>query len=612
MPMSIQASSASYAAGADLSALSVLDTIVGSHGNTNGMGLLLTQCTLGAFGSQSPDVRWVTQGNAFGILHLRNLVTSSQIPVGANVTLAGYIVAGLTGNSLATGDNFLPDEVVDLLQSLQTNPAPVVAPKEALNSGTLANTMTAASAAAVQGVQWFQDNAVALTTVAGNGGFDYHVQTGAVLMVDDEDSNYGEAYKLAGLCLRFLRTGDLALVPMIEAQAAYHVQIEQDAVAQYGSFWSGSVPYFYWPSPISSGSTYTVEGGVTGTTGTDVDPAFGVAKGPITYTQGQVRRATSIDQMHMMGLGLYHYLYLLRNETAITANTTLRASVLSYLSRVVTFEAAHWTSATSRFIANLYAVCTGVHPTNNVGMTSSNVTNPYNGQQFGGWQVSDTDLYDTLHGVNPSSNVTLDNFFNSTVAPNSTVPDVKRYMQGMTKDMLASDFGRHDVTDTTASWNLTYTTFPYPAGWLPRAAGGTQYRFNAARAGDDHYLEVQSGYRDSLNGRAAQRMIVVALTAMMDPTYRVPIEMTGGTTVVRDVLITDAVDALARTIAVYGPEPMTKAQRYAVAGWMGEGSSFDPQRADSAMTGYWLMASELWHLVRGGVSYSTLYPIGTF
>ena len=41
---------------------------------------------------------------------------------------------------------------------------------------------------------------------------------------------------------------------------------------------------------------------------------------------------------------------------------------------------------------------------------------------------------------------------NAVVAPDTTVAATTRYMQGRTKDMLASDYGQHDVTSTTASW----------------------------------------------------------------------------------------------------------------------------------------------------------------
>jgi hypothetical protein len=107
-------------------------------------------------------------------------------------------------------------------------------------------------------------------------------------------------------------------------------------------------------------------------------------------------------------------------------------------------------------------------------------------------------------------------------------------------------------------------------------------------------------------------MAVVALAALLDPTALIPLELTGGSTVVREVLITTALDDMGMTMAAYLPEPTTKAIRFAVAGKMGETTSFDPQRIDSAYTGYWMYALELWHLVRSGANYADYYPIGSW
>lgn len=595
-----------------LAALTVNGSIFGSHGNIVGTGLLINSAALSGFTGQSPTLFWQADVTSFPRLQIRNLTTSPNIPVNATIDLDFWYVIGSTSNGTSGGDNLLPDEVVKILQGLAgAAPTVSVATKETYVAG-LTTTMALAGSRNVEAINWFQTNAVAKTTVAGNGGYDWNVQTSTVSMVDDEDSNYGEAYKLAGLCLRYLRTHDSALVASIEAQAQYHINIEQAAIAAYGSYWSGSTPYFYWPS-VTASSGLSTEGGVQGggTTGVDCDPTFnGGVKATINYTQGQVRRNTSIDQMHMVALGLYHYYYLLRNETAITANTTLRANVLSLISRMVTFEAAHWTSATSRLVANLYRICQSLTPNNNVGLTDVNVATPYNGSEFGPWQVSDGNAI----SANPSANISLDSFINAVCAPDSLLSSTTRYMQGRTKDMMAADFGRHDVVAGTATWNTSETIFTYPGGWVPRAAGGTTYNFTNGRAGDDHFLTVSSGYRDSLNGRAGQRMIVIALTALLDPAYLVPIELTGGTTVVREVNIVTAFDAMALTLAQYLPEPTIKAIRYAVVGKMGETSSFDPQRVDSAYTGYWMMALELWHLVKllqqGRFVTSDYYPIG--
>lgn len=603
-----------FLANADLTALSLTGLIVGGHGNTHAIGMLVNSVSLNGFGSQSPQVIWISDGSAVARLQLRNLTTASQIPANATIAVDFWLVTSMTTGATTVGDNLLPDELVALMRTLTAAPTVSVGSVETYSNG-VADTLTTASARAVAAVEWFQDNALTRCGAAWNAAYEYNVvsQTtvvqGGSAPVDDHDANYGEAYKLAGLCLRYLRTHDAALIPLIEYQAAYHVTIEQLAVSSYGSFWEGSTPYWIWTVATPS-SGLTAEGGIAGggTTGTNVDPTFnGGSYGTINYSQGEVRRNTSIDQMHMVGLGLYHYFHLLRNEPAITANTSLRTDVLDLLSRMVTFEQAHWTTATSRFITNLYSVCTGVTPTQNVGLEAGDVANPYHGAQFGSWQISDTDNFQ----ADPSSNLTIDNFMNSVVAPDTNLAALIRFMKGRTEDMLASDYGRHDVT-VASGIATTGTSGYYDKGWLPRAAGGTYYRYTNGRTGDDHFLESRTGYRDSMNGRAPQRMIVVALTALLDPTFMVPVEMLGGSTIVREVAVTTAVDELGMTAALYLPEPTTLAHRFAVAGWLGKSSSFDPQTVDSAFTGYWMMFVELWYLVRAGASYSTYYPIGSW
>jgi hypothetical protein len=71
-----------------------------------------------------------------------------------------------------------------------------------------------------------------------------------------------------------------------------------------------------------------------------------------------------------------------------------------------------------------------------------------------------------------------------------------------------------------------------------------------------------------------------------------------GSTVLRSVPITTALDAWMQTTALYATEPTTKGQRFTTAGYFGKSSTYDPQVIDSAFTGYWMMALELWFLVQ--------------
>lgn len=608
-----------YVGSEDITDLPVLNTIIGRHTGFGGAAIVVKRISLTGFGSQSPEAVWVSDSSRNAYLQLRNLTTSSVIPAGAEIEVEFWFVDSFTGSGPVSLGHAVPDEIVALMDSVVTATTNDIGGVE-LRPTDKADSLEQASVNTVAGIKWMQDNAVAVHTISGNAAYEYDVQTGLVAsaagsVVDDHDANYGDAYKLAGLCFCYLRTHDPALIPLIEYQANYHVQIEQDAVAQYGgTFWLGSAPYFYWTLPTPSGATnpsFANDGGTLANAGPlvgghAVDPNMpGGVLGQMNYSQGDVRRHTSIDQMHMVLLGLYHYRYLLRNESAITANATLWADVLAYIGRMRDFEALHFSAASSRLAANLYQICTTGTPTNANGQTDANVTNPYNGAQFGLWQISDTDDFQ----ANPSSNVTIDNFINSVCSPNTTLSALKRYMQGQTKDMLASDYGQHDVVSGLAA-DLGIVPDAYPQGWLPRAAGGTYYRFSSGRTGDDHYLEVRAGYRDALNGRAPQRAACVALTALLDPTYQVPIEMTGGTTIVRSVPVAEAAIDIVHSMGMYGVEPITKAQRHGVAGTLGRTSSFHPQIIDSAFTGYYMYAVELAHLVNEGADYTDYYPIG--
>lgn len=599
-----------------IGALAVPGTIFGSHGNGVGTGLLVNSISLNNFSPQAPTAFWQADSSSLPRLQLRNLTAASQIPLNATAVIDCWYIVGATPNTTATGDNLLPDEIVGVMQSLTgTAPTVSVAATETYVAG-LAPTMALAGSRAVDGITWFQTNALTRTATATNYGYRYDTKLGTTVLhsgapVDDHDANYGEAYKLAGLCLRYLRTGDASLVTLIENQVQFAINIEAKAVVDYGSFWSGSAPYWYWSTAAAS-TGLTAEGGLPDGDGA-VDPLFGGALGTINYTQGQVRRKTSKDQISMVALGLYHYLYLLRNSAAITANTTLRTNALALLNRMKTFEAAHYTSAAS-VCGNLYDICNGGTPTNHNGITATEYNDSSGvlmsdavnvAAQYTAWQVSDTD--NTT--ADPSANESMDNFMRAVYAPGSVIAGVQTYMHGRARELLASDFGRHD-TITSIAGAGTVTT--YPTGWLPRALNTAWYRFTSGRTGDDHFLETKGGYRDAMTGRSAQRMAAIALSALMDPTYVVPIELSGGVTVVREVLITTALDDLARSIATYGIEPTTKAQRADTPYWLGVSSNTDPSVVDSAFTGYWMFATELWQLVHAGASYATYYPIGTW
>jgi hypothetical protein len=82
-----------------------------------------------------------------------------------------------------------------------------------------------------------------------------------------------------------------------------------------------------------------------------------------------------------------------------------------------------------------------------------------------------------------------------------------------------------------------------------------------------------------------------------------------GATVLRSAPIVTLCDETAATLAAYGPEPTTKAMRFAVGANYGVATAANPQVVDSAFTGYWMMALELWYLVRANANVDDYYPI---
>jgi len=478
----------------------------------------------------------------------------------------------------------------------------------------LTATMLAASDNIVTGMRWMRDNGLARTGVAGNGSYEYDVvlNTTAVRSsstpVDDEDGNYGEAHKLHGLCLHYLRTHDANLIPDIEAQVQWHIDIEQRLVSQRGSYWVGSAPYWIWP--LATASTAKAGEGFG-------DPSInGGAGTSIAYNQGDVRVKSSIDQAHMVGHAMYAYLYLLRNEPAITANTTLWNDALAYVDRMATWELTNSTYSSptsSQAIANLNRVVQGLTPLVNNGINTGDfdpVT--WRGQQFGTWQLSGT-----VATINPSSNITIDNFMKAVYAPDSDVPGVTTYLKGMAMDMLASDVGQHDT-----DWHSNYSppVLPYPTGWALRAGAGDKFQYASPRtiasnngySTDLHYIWISdSAARDGLSGRGAQRLIVLCLLALLDPTYDVPTELNVDGTVKRSVNIVTACNQWAETMAEHLPEPtITNCVRFMAPMHLGVTGSHPTNVIDAAFTGYWAMAVELWHLVNNGADIADYYPIG--
>lgn len=608
--------------GAALAGLDVPTTIMGTAGNAQAAALWVDEVVISNFGTQTPNAKWTTATNRDATLQLRNLSSATQIPFGATVELNGWVVAGNNPSSTTTGDNLLPDEVIDIIRSLASSPAISVGTVDTFDSDSLDASLLTASDQCVAGIQWFQDHAVQYTGKAGNGAYSIRVDGTSVDRALDDDGSYGESYKLAGLCLRYLRTHEASLIPIIEQHVQYFLMIEADAVALYGSFWSGSIPYWYWPktTPSQSDPLWTFPPNDGNQDGTNPNN---------NYVQGQPRRRTSIDQTQIASIGFYHYLYLLRNEAAITANTALWAAAKAYIGRMATFQTANY-SAGYISVPNLNRIVNGLAPTTNNGVDddemntflNSTLPNPYWGMDpaFNDWQVENADGY----GIYTSSNQAHDDFFRALYAPDTTVTGLERLMKGFANDMAGANAYHHDLVFTThPEWNINFnsTTFPpYPSGWSllpyrsgPAPAGENRFRYQAGRTGDDHYLQVElSGYRDAMYGRAAQRLAVLCFVAMMDPTYEIPVEM-NLTTPLRTIPILDEIDNVARSLMLYCVNPNTNAVKVTASGWLGNATSLNnPYRIDSAVTGYWMMAVELVLAVKNGAVLADYYPAGSF
>jgi hypothetical protein len=587
------AAPASIATSSDTAGLTIAGSMVGGAGNTNCYGVRVNSAALSLGAGQSAAIVKWWGGN----LQIASTTSTQTIPQGSTITLDCWLLFHRTNSPATTGDNLTPTEARLLLRGLAVTPTATVAAAESYASASLAATMASAATKAVSGLDWFADNALAKTGLAANYAYQWNTVTSVVDVPDDDDGTYGHAHALHGLCLRYRRTRDASLIAKIERAAQYHLDIEAAAVATWGSFYNGSAPYFYAPKAMTKTAS---EGGLAGNY-TDA----GVATGPtltVNYTTGQPRRLTSVDQMNMVVHGLYAYLYLLRNESAITANTTLRTNVRAYLDRMATFE-GNYTPTNGRAARNLARKLDGLAALDANGRTNANTSTPYYGNLYDAWQRSNGDGV----AIGPSANTALVAFFQSLYSGDGTLAATTRYMQGEAQNTLTGDAGRHDVTYSPATWGVLGT---YPDSWgLRSAAVGNNTKYTSGRAGDDHYFSLTSGVRDSMTGRSAQRLGVLCLAALLDPTYSVPIETDGAGTVLRSVNIVTACDDMAQSLALYGRDPTTDAMRFSSTGFLG-GSG--PWTLDSAFTGYWMWASELWHLVHAGASYLDYYPVGNW
>lgn len=583
-----------------------LDTIIGAMTSQHAMAIVVNDVTFSDFGSQTPGLDWSSDASAYAYLAITNLSNGATIPQGASIVVDFIFADGSTNNPTTTGDGLLWDELIELMQGLSAEPS-ISTAVQTYSASSLRRTMELASGYAVEGCQWFIDNA--LTYVGRADNYGYSVQPGvpsSVKYADDNDSLYGSAHMLHGLCLRYRRTHDAALIPLIEAHVQQHLTAESEAVALYGSWWQGAAPYWFWPGPNPELTTYLNDSGIPGQT----DPTDGGPIGSQTYAVGQIRRSTSVDQLHMLGHGMYAYTYILKDEAAITANTTLSANAKAFVTRMKTFEAAH-ISAGGRGLHNLDDLVNGAGPSHNLSIT---VADTYVGDEMYKWQTNNTSPW-TPEG---QANSTLDAAMAYIYSPDVTADSIANFIRGRAQDFLAIDWSRHDMVQGAAVATRGVVG-KYPKGWTAKATVSTvkgYYEASRATVGNDAYptekhfykIETTGSNADVMYSRGAQRLVCMVLGEWFKPGMSVNLEMDGSTPV-RSITLREAIDDTARTLANYAINPETKTTRNTAAGYLAYGfqGDWDPLRTDATLSAYWLMAAELWLLLDSGADVSEFY-----
>jgi hypothetical protein len=196
---------------------------------------------------------------------------------------------------------------------------------------------------------------------------------------------------------------------------------------------------------------------------------------------------------------------------------------------------------------------------------------------------------------------------------------VLAYLIGVASDTVSLDLGQHAWTwGSGVSHDGNISQANYPIGWNLRsnAPGNTALTQAASPtaahgpyASDAHYIQVNDGgVRDQLNGRTFQRLALLCLLALINPSQKILVEMDGAPSpnanIRREIAITQLIDDLALTCSLYLVEPSTLAARVCANGALGTGT-YSPWTVMSNTTGYGLFAVELWFLVqqrRGGVN----------
>ena len=418
-------------------------------------------------------------------------------------------------------------------------------------------------------------------TIPGNPSWNYiyarNQISGRLYTANDDDGNYGNSHIGHGAALRLLRLGgaDADTARLLDYAAEYTLELEKAAVALYGPSFSGAFVYWAATYPISQ-----TDGGVA-----------------MDYAVGQPRRAFSSDQGHMGAHWIYAYLHLLRDlpDTVVSRRAAMldltRRAAVREATRPVGLEAPPgYGAGPTNLFGNLLRLLTGgaEGAARNNGLKN---TAPFYGTEYTAWKINQQ----ASRTANASSNSTIDTWMQGLVAPDSTQGGMIAFMTGASHDMLAMDLGRQNVTYAPGMFTRAGApTGAYPNGWsVPAGVTDNLFQYDAADTPPDTVRLGSGGARDGLNGRASQRAIVLAITALYDPDATIHINETGST-----VNVVDALEDMMHTVALYGMHNGNGLIRYSYPGYLGKTSTFDPDVTDPAFSGYALMACELYLLVK--------------
>lgn len=528
----------------------------------------------------------VVNSDSYGFsIAFEDMSTTTPIPNNASVTLSVTVMFHFK-NAAASATNMQPVDATRVLQSaypvIGTAGSVETVPSDSVTSD-IRNLMTMS----FTGARWFQTNASSYGGVSWNAAYQYDLQALKQAPCDDDDSSYGQGHLLHALVLRYLRTQDANLIPVIEYIVQYFIKLNQLLETRYGSVVYGMISYWVWPGP-----------------------------GPVTYYNPDTNKSTiynvgdpnnwsSLEQMHMSAQGLWAYVNFLSNQpiglfpnmqNAITLLGKMQQFEESQSPAVIgqyrpdipsnayVIGNALYMATAGKYGAQRYNGATATVANTASGMPWSTITS---GQYYTQWiQQNATNIT-----LNTSANTMLIGFLQALWAPDTTNAGILQFLHTWAVESIVEDFYYHQAqTDSsTATWGNFLND--YPVGWASRTNFMTGM-YNAANTPTHYILLNNGGARDALYGRVSQMCVFLALLALFDPSYNIPID--GNNT----VNVINYLNDRLHLMSVYMTEPTTGAQRRGCARYFGTSSAQPDMAVDATYHGYYMLACELWYLVQ--------------